>query len=123
MSWLDKYPPKNKPVKEAHWTTHLLIKLGFLLIFVVIIYWAFHYAITYISTKVSPMVVQTTGAAGSGLAATFLITKFLPFFIAFKAILKIIKTILTLLLLAGLFLLYLNIKHPEVFQSLAQSFS
>ncbi len=122
MSWLDKYPEKNQ-IQNANMTSKILLKLGFFLVFIALIYVAFQYAVTFISSKVSPMVVQTTSAAGSGLAATVLITKFLPFFIAFKAILKIIKTILTLLLLAGLFLLYLNIKHPETFQSLTKAFS
>ncbi len=122
MSWLDKYPEKNQ-TQNSNMTSRILIKLGFFLVLIGIIYIAFQYAVAYISSKVSPMVVQTTSAAGSGLAATFLVTKFLPFFIAFKAILKIIKTILTLLLLAGLFLLYLNIKHPETFQSLTKVFS
>lgn len=122
MSWLEKYPNKNTSSSNDGFSK-ILLKIGFLFIFIILVYGAFHYALTYISEKVSPMVVQTTGAAGTGLAVSALITKFLPFFIAFKAIIKIIKTILTILLLAGLLLLYLNIKHPETFRSLAQIFS
>lgn len=122
MSWLDKYPEKKQKTNLS-FTSSLLIKLGFLLIFVVLLYFIIQKAVHFVGEKVSPMVVQTTSVAGSGLAASFLLTKLLPFFLAFKVFIKIIKTILTLLLITGLFLLYLNLKHPETFHAFVQLFS
>ncbi len=121
MSWLNKYPGKNSSqFVEKNYS--FLIKLGFLVLLIGLLYVAFQYVLTYISTKVSPMVVNATSAAGTGLAATALVTKFLPFLLAFKVILKIIKTILTFILVTGVLLLYLNVKHPEIFETLIKNF-
>jgi len=120
MGWLEKYPKNDK---KNFSMGSLLFRIGLFLLLIGLIYIAFHYAIQYISNKVSPMVVQSTGVAGSGVAATFLISKILPFYIAFRAFFKIIRTIFTILFFVCLFLLYLNIKNPELFHSLTKYFS
>jgi uncharacterized protein YacL len=121
MSWLDKYPTDTNKSKRSK-NYYILIAL-LLIASVLTIYYVIHYLVGLISTKVSQMVVQSTGAAGSGLVLSVLISKLLPFFIAFRAILKILKTLFFLFFVFCLFLLYLNIKHPEVFKSLVSSFS
>lgn len=88
-----------------------------------IVYSIVHYLLHQLSDKISPQLVETTSYAGTGLTLSLIATKLLPFLIAFRIVLKIIRFVFTVLLLGGLALLYLHLKHPDLYKQIVQTFS